>query len=62
MDVLTRRFDEGHIPSDEDYIFDVKWTVSDLINQGYSEEIILLWEDNESWSYYAKIFLDALNQ
>jgi len=61
MDILTR-IDEGHVFSDEDYIFNVKWKVSDLINQGYSEEVILFWEDNESWNYYAMVFLEVIKQ
>jgi hypothetical protein len=51
------RIDEGHIFSLEEYIFNVRWKVADLINQGYSKDVIILWEDNEIWYLYAKYFL-----
>lgn len=59
---IIARIDEGHIFSDEDYIFNVKWKVYNLLNQGYSLEVILSWEDDESWNYYAMNFLDAIKQ
>ena len=53
-----QKVDEGYIFSEEDYIFNVKWKVNSLKEQGYSEKVILLWEDNNLWWKYAKIFIN----
>ena len=52
------RIDEGHFFSIEDYIFNVKWKVKDLLECGYPTSIILEWEDNDTWYYYAKLIID----
>lgn len=53
MDTM-RMTDDGCIFSEEDYIFNIKWKVANLISQGLSENKILTWENNEKWHYYAK--------
>ncbi len=50
--------DDGCIFSEEDYIFNIKWKVSDLLFQGFSEYEISTWENNEKWHYYAKKFTE----
>jgi hypothetical protein len=61
MKTLSRN-EAGCIFSKEDYIFNIKWKVTDLISQGYSEKIILFWENNEIWYYYAKLYLELMTK
>jgi len=49
--------DEGHAFMNEDYIAYINWKASELIKLGYSNEVILLWEDNEFWKNNTNILL-----
>ena len=61
MDQLFR-IDEGHLFSEEDTIFNIKWKVNDLKNQGYLIEEILEFDCCDGWYEYACIFIEEINE
>lgn len=56
------RIEDGHIFSDEDTIFNIKWKVNDLKNHGYSDQYILDFDYCEGWCVYASIFIEEINK
>lgn len=60
METLMR-IDEGHIFSDEDTIFNIKWKVNDLKNQRYSDQDILKFDYCDDWFEYASVFIEEIN-
>lgn len=56
MEILFMN-EESCIFSEEDYIFNIKWKVSDLICQGYPEDVLMTWENNKTWYTYARLFI-----
>ena len=57
----TLMIDEGHIFSDEDTIFNIKWKVNDLKQQGYSDQEILEFDYCDDWFDYASAFVEEIN-
>lgn len=53
--------DEGHVFSDEDTIFLIKWKVSDLKAQGFSDDYILNFDYCDGWEEYARDYLQEIN-
>ena len=47
--------DEDCIFLKEDYLFNVKWNVPELIKDRYLKCDILQWEQNDTWHFYAEI-------
>ncbi len=54
--------DEGHIFSDEDIIFNIRWKVNDLKEQGYSDQYILGFDYCDDWFEYASVFIEEINK
>lgn len=53
--------DDSHTLSYEDFIFNVKWKVADLKQEGKSDDYILYFDDCYGWHEFAKIFLEEMN-
>ncbi|MEA4936718.1 hypothetical protein SDC9_164328 [bioreactor metagenome] len=58
----TNKIDEGHIFDYEDIVFFIKWKVSDLKDQGYSDQDILEFDYCDDWYEYASVFIDKINK
>ncbi len=50
--------DEGHEMNIDDYIQYVKFKVSDLISEDYSDDEVIGFDANNYWHFYSRIFLD----
>ncbi len=53
---------EGCFFSEEDYLFNMKWEIKDLLNQGKSDEVILIWEDSDFWHENAIRVLEEIKK
>jgi hypothetical protein len=58
----TSKIDEGHIFDYEDIVLYIKWKVSDLKDQGYSDQDILEFDSCDDWYEYARVFIDKINK
>ena len=58
----TLMIDEGHIFTEEDTVFNIKWKVNDLKNQGYSDEDILEFDYCDEWHNYDNIFIAEIKK
>lgn len=52
------KIDEGHVFSLEDTISYIKWKINELLQDGFSYEDILDWDNSEIWTYYVELLIE----
>lgn len=62
MDTSNFITDDGCCFSLEDYITLVKWKTEDLIKEGWSEESIRTFIEDDTWAHYSVLFYTTINE